>query len=236
MPGALATGFAMGAFAALAWPEIRPSGHADAAGALVLGAGWLASLVLGMLLSRRTARTRAPMDRLAPGLGLAGLTMPLALLAMRLAQAPRLAPSARDWLSLAACWPTGLLLGLALAAALEAARTHPRWEGRPLALPAALAGAALAGLLFVGHVAGPKLTPFNTALDLTLGCAAMGIVCVAGTPGSSRRLETWLSLLAVIAILCLPLSGVIDQNSRHWAEPAPASPTAAAPRPGPTAP
>lgn len=226
MLGALATGCALGAFAALAWPEICPPRASQPVAPWILIASWLASLALGALLAGRTGQ---PMARLARALGLAGLTMPLAVLAMRGAHVPALAAGSQAWLSLAAGWPTGALLGLAAAAALEAAAAHPRWSGRPRAVPAALVGAALAGVLFVRLVAGPKLAPLNAALDLTLGCAALGIVCTAGTPNASRRLETWLSLLAVAAILCLPLSGVLDATSRHWAEPAP--PAASTPTP-----
>jgi len=83
-----------------------------------------------------------------------------------------------------------------------------------------LAGVAgLAGVGFVHFVAGPRLSALNIALDLTLGCAALGIVCAAGMAGTGRRLETWLSALALVAILALPLSGVVDDLSRHWTDP-----------------
>jgi hypothetical protein len=233
LAGGLATGFALGAFAALTIPDALGAEAIGAAGLVGL-ALWLASPTLGALLSFTRLAPDRSMPRLASALGLAGLTMPLAVLAVRALATPD--RPALSFAALAACCPTGVLLGLALAAGLAGARRHPRLEARPAAMPAALAGAALAGVAFVRYVAGPRLPPLNIALDLTLGCAAMGIVCAAGAPVADRRLETWLSLLALAAILALPLSGLIDNASRHWSGPAAPAAAPAGERTGPPAP
>jgi hypothetical protein len=221
LAGTLAAGFAGGAFAALALPEVLGPARPGPAGLAALAGVWLASLLLGAVWDRRNRAGGQPKDWLAPALGLIGLTMPLALLAARMGHLPALDRLGLPWASLAGCCPTGLFCGLALAAALAEARTHPRWRDRPAAIPTILAVSALAGAAFCLYVAEPRLSPLNTALDLTLGCAALGIVCAAGAPVASRRLETWLSLLALLTILALPLSGVLDQVSLHWNPPQP---------------
>lgn len=217
--GLLATAMLAGAFAALAGPEILGAARPDATRLLVLAALALSGPALGIFLVGRLPR-RPPLDRLARTLGLVGLAMPLAVLAARAGHQPLLDGLPVPVVSLAGGWLTGLLFGLALAAVFAGAGRHPRLCGRPGALAVLLAAAVLAGIGFTRYVAGPRLSALNIALDLTLGCAVIGIICTTGTPGANRRLETWLSVLALVAILALPLSGVLDDVSRHWADPA----------------
>lgn len=219
LAGVLATAMLAGAFAALTMPEVLATGRFGPNGPFLVAGLGVSGPVLALALFRRFPR-RLPLAGLAFFLGLAGLVMPLAVLAARAGEPfgpARLAPAG---VSLAGYWLTGVLYGLAIVSALSGALRHPRLRARPLLLGGLMILAGLAGVAFTRFVAGPRLSALNIALDLTLACAAVGIACAAGTPAASRRQETWLSVLALVAILALPLSGVLDERSRQWADPA----------------
>lgn len=219
----LATGLAGGAFSSLVLGETTglPPGTFAAS-----GLGLTVFFLIGTLWARRLPTGREPAGLLVPLLGLLGAALPASLLAERLgvhwigpfAAMPGLAPA-------------GLVLGLLATCCLAASRDHPRWHGRSAALAVILVGAAGFGALAAQGVL-VRLSPLNLALDLTMGCAAMGIVCAAGT-GQQRRHETWLSLLALTAILALPLSGLIDARTHAWSENMPRAAASSAPAPRP---
>jgi hypothetical protein len=206
LAGALATGVAAGAYASLLFGELA---HPLIATRTAAAVGLIAFFLLGTLFSRRLLPGREPAAVLVPLLGLLGAALPVSLLALRLGL-HFLGPWAGE-LGLA---PAGLAAGLVCATCLAAGRAHPRWSGRPAALPLLMVGAAICGLAFA-RVVSTRLSTLNFALDLTMACAAMGIVCAAGT-STGRRHETWLSLLAVAAILILPLSSIVDQRTQPW--------------------
>jgi len=219
----LATGLAAGAFCRLVLAEsaLLPAGTAAVAGWSLVG-----FFLIGTFVARRFAHGQQPAARLVPLLGVVGAALPVSLLALRFA-VPVMGPFA----AVPGLAPAGLALGLAGTACLAASQGHPRWNGRAASLGLLLVATAGLGAL-AARIVLPRVSPVNLALDLTLGCAAMGIVCAAGT-GQQRRHETWLSLLALAAILALPLSGLIDARSTPAPGEAPqqtAPPSA--PRPG----
>ena len=219
----LATGLAAGAFCRLVLTEsaLLPAGTAAVAGWSLVGL-----FLCGVFLARRLSNGQQPAARLVPLLGMVGAALPVSLLALRFA-VPVMGPFA----AVPGLAPAGLALGLAGTACLAASQGHPRWNGRAASLGLLLVATAGLGAL-AARIVLPRVSPVNLALDLTLGCAAMGIVCAAGT-GQQRRHETWLSLLALAAILALPLSGLIDARSTPAPGEAPqqtAPPSA--PRPG----
>ena len=219
----LATGLAAGAFCRLVLAEsaLLPAGTAAVAGWSLVG-----FFLIGTFVARRFAHGQQTAARLVPLLGVVGAALPVSLLALRFA-VPVMGPFA----AVPGLAPAGLALGLAGTACLAASQGHPRWNGRAASLGLLLVATAGLGAL-AARIVLPRVSPVNLALDLTLGCAAMGIVCAAGT-GQQRRHETWLSLLALAAILALPLSGLIDARSTPAPGEAPqqtAPPSA--PRPG----
>ena len=125
---------------------------------------------------------------------------------------------------------TGLVVGAGLAVARAAVREAGQTSARLLWT---IAGGAVAGAIFVIVVAVPKLSPLNACLDGGIGCAAVGIICASAAPHGKRSLETWLSVLALVFVLLLPLSSLIDARSSAWCDPAaaPALPVAAKPAP-----
>jgi hypothetical protein len=226
-PAALALGFCGAALVCLLARELLLSFCSEEA---ALGAA-LAVLPLamaaGLRLSQRGDAHGHPADRLAPYLGLLALAMPLALLLLR-AVRPILAPGGALGVpgvslvvgsALVAFVPLGLILGGGLAVTAQAADRVS--QPLRLPLPASLAIGATLGALFVQFVAVPKLLPINASLDLGIGCCAAGVLCAAGAP-NSRRMETWLSLLAFAFVLALPLSGIIDGLLAGWAWSCPA--------------
>lgn len=210
----LATGLAAGAFCRLVPAEsaLLPAGTAAVAAWSLAG-----FFLMGTFVARRLANGPQPAARLVPLLGIVGAALPVSLLALRFA-----VPVTGPFAAVPGLAPAGLALGLAVATCLAARKGHPRWNGRGASLALILVGTAGLGAL-AARIVLTRVSPVNLALDLTLGCAAMGIVCAAGT-GQQRRHETWLSLLALAAILALPLSGLIDARS--------APPPGDAPRPG----
>jgi len=219
----LATGLAAGAFCRLVLAEsaLLPAGTAAVAAWSLVG-----FFLMGTFVARRLANGQQPAARLVPLLGIVGAALPVSLLGLRFA-----VPVTGPFAAVPGLAPAGLALGLAVATCLAARKGHPRWNGRGASLALILVGTAGLGAL-AARIVLTRVSPVNLALDLTLGCAAMGIVCAAGT-GQQRRHETWLSLLALAAILALPLSGLIDARSAPPPGDAPrqvAPPSA--PRPG----
>jgi hypothetical protein len=219
----LATGLAAGAFCRLVPAEsaLLPAGTAAVAAWSLAG-----FFLMGTFVARRLANGPQPAARLVPLLGIVGAALPVSLLALRFA-----VPVTGPFAAVPGLAPAGLALGVAVATCLAARKGHPRWNGRGASLALILVGTAGLGAL-AARIVLTRVSPVNLALDLTLGCAAMGIVCAAGT-GQQRRHETWLSLLALAAILALPLSGLIDARSAPPPGDAPrqvAPPSA--PRPG----
>ena len=223
LPAALALGFVGTGLSCLLSREVLAvfCGN-EAAFAAALAVLPLAILA-GMTLARaRTAPDCDPAGLLAPMLAATALLLPVCLLLARLAR-PLLgiasgqpaSPLAVAGMGLTAFAPLGLCLGLGLAwTGAVAARQEPGSEKRP-PLPAALAGAAALGALFVQFVVIPKLTAVNGALDMGLGCLAAGILCAAAAP-AGRNMETWLSLLALVFVLLLPISGLLDAKIQAW--------------------
>jgi hypothetical protein len=199
----LATGLAGGAFCRLVLAEsaLLPAGTAAVAGWSLVG-----FFLIGTFVARRFAHGQQPAARLVPLLGVVGAALPISLLALRFA-----VPVTGPFAAVPGLAPAGLALGLAVTTCLAASQGHPRWNGRAASLALILVGTAGLGAL-AARIVLTRVSPVNLALDLTLGCAAMGIVCAAGT-SQQRRHETWLSLLALAAILALPLSGLIDARS-----------------------
>lgn len=230
---ALATGFPAGAAATLL---LGDAGDGSAA--------WLATLATGLCAAALAAgaawrrwRAVGGLAVASPFLGLLGASVPMGLLLGRtgwLAAGPE-AAGGLPWPAMLGLFPTALLFGLTAPFVLGAGRGQPGPAGRPAFLPLALAVGAGLGVAFAAGLAS-RLTPCNLALDVTLGCAALGIACAAGT--SDRRFETWLSVLALLAILGLPLSRLVDDRTRPWlpgaaatAMPATATPGALPPSP-----
>ncbi len=222
LPAAAAAGFAAMAFLVLFLREILALffGNEILAG-LALAVG-LAGAALGAFFFPRLALGRRPAELLAPALGLTAVLMPAAILAIRLMRPwlgihPGQTPSLAAVLAASAlcCGPVCLVLGFAASACLATAGSHPKWSARPLAAVVAAALGAAAGGLFVQFVAIPRLSPVNACLDMALGLAAVGLFCAAGT-SESRRMETWLSLLGLLCVLALPISGLLDAKSRAW--------------------
>lgn len=176
------------------------------------------AIAAGARLTRRFEDRHDPADLLAPLLGLLAVTLPATLLLLRTVR-PALAMGNDNALSLVAIvgsglfafTPLGLCLGLGLTwvAAVAARKGHAKAPALPL--PVALAAAGTLGAIFVQFVAIPKLTPLNACLDMGIGCSVAGLLCAAGAPGG-RRMETWLSLLALAFVLLLPVSGLIDMK------------------------
>ncbi|WP_428560784.1 MAG: hypothetical protein ACP59X_17395 [Solidesulfovibrio sp. DCME] len=234
-PAALALGFCGTALACLLARDLLLSfcGNEPALAAA------LAVLPLAMAggarLRRRLGHTWHPADLLAPVLGLLALVLPLSLLALRAVRPflappgplPVAGPALVAGSALVAFLPLGLVAGTLLALTTEAAARLPAPPRLPLAV-VATAGAAL-GALFVQGVAIPKLSPANAALDAALGCCVAGVLCAAGAP-DGRRMETWLSLLAFVLLVPLPLSGIVDERlaAFAWSCPVEAVPTAPA--------
>ena len=125
---------------------------------------------------------------------------------------------------------TGLVVGAGLAVARAAGREAGVSPGRFLR---AIAGGTVAGALFVPLIAVPKLSPLNACLDVGIGCAAVGIICAAAAPHGKRSMETWLSVLALLFVLLLPLSSLIDARSSAWCDPSAAAALPVAAKPAP---
>ena len=219
-----AVGFAGAAIVALIGREIANAYPGHPAQVIVLA---LASLGLGLLCGTRLVRLLAadgePADRLAPAMGFVAVSLPLALLLSRLGRGLAVTPHqgflppGLPTATLAGLLPLGLALGaagsLAAVAARKAEPAHPRKTALYL-----VAGAVL-GALFIPLVAVPKLSPLNACLDMAIGCAAVGILSAAAAPAGNRNYETWLSLLAIVFVLLLPLSGLFDDKTNAWCEP-----------------
>ncbi|WP_300155018.1 hypothetical protein [Solidesulfovibrio sp.] len=231
VPAALALGFGGAAMACLLARELLLAcGDAPAMGlALALLPLCLAA---GVRLAPRLAAGRDPADLLAPALGLLAVCLPLSLLVFR-ALRPVLAavaagPAFALFAGVVAFVPLGLVLGagIALTGRVETRRTAPS----RLSPTAGLALGAALGAFFVQAVVLPKLTPLNGSLDAAIGCCVAGVLCAAGAP-DGRRMETWLSLLAVCFVVVLPLSGIIDERLAvfEWGRAAEALPTAPLP-------
>ena len=227
-----ALGFAGAALVVLCGREIAAAYPAHLLLVIALATvGLGAGLFLGARLVSRLAASNDPADALAPAMGFAAVALPVSLLLSRLgrglaATAPAsFFPPGLATALLAGLVPLGLALGaagaLAVAAARRAEPTEPRkiWHF--------LAGGAILGALFIPLVAVPKLSPINACLDMAIGCAAIGILSAADAPAGNRNYETWLSLLAIVFVLLLPLSGLFDDKTNAWCEPA-AAPTAPA--------
>lgn len=234
-----AVGFAGAALLTLIGREIISAypGHPALVVALVaacLGGG----LVLGTRLVRFLAAGREPADCLAPAMGLTAAILPVSLLLSRLGRG--LAATAHETFfppglvaaSLAGLLPLGLALGAAGALAVVAARQAE--PGHPRKTWLFLAGGVVLGALFILLVAVPKLSPINACLDMAIGCAAVGILSAAAAPAGNRNYETWLSVLAIVFVLLLPLSGLFDDKTNAWCDPA-AAPTVPATQAAPAA-
>ncbi len=238
-PAALALGFGVAALACLLARELLLSFCGDEPALAAALAVLPLAMAGGERLARRVGAAIHPADLLAPALGLLALTLPLSLLALRAAR-PFLAPAGTAVAAgpalivgsaLAAFLPLGLAAGavLALTAAADARLARPP----RLPLPVVVAAGAALGALFVQLVAIPKLSPINAALDAAIGCCAAGVLCAAGAP-DGRRMETWLSLLAFLLLVPLPLSGIVDERLAAFAwscpvEAVPAAPAGSAP-------
>ncbi|BAH74643.1 hypothetical protein [Solidesulfovibrio magneticus] len=196
---------------------------AVAAVAAVAAATLLILAALGARLVRPLFSSHHPASLTAPAMGAMAVCLPTALLAERLTT---FLAGGLAGLGLAAGL-TGLVVGAGLAVAQAAGREAGVSPGRLLR---AVAGGTVAGALFVPLIAVPKLSPLNACLDVGIGCAAVGIICASAAPHGKRSLETWLSVLALVFVLLLPLSSLIDARSSAWCDPA-AAPVAAKPAP-----
>ena len=231
-----ALGFAGAALVVLIGREIAAAYPAHLLLVSVLAAVSLgAGLFLGTRLVRLLAAGNDPADAMAPALGFVAASLPVSLLFSRLgrglaatAQASFFPPGLATAL-LAGLVPLGLALGAAGALAVAAARRAEPAGPRKIWLYAG--GGAILGALFILLVAVPKLSPINACLDMGIGCAAIGILSAAAAPAGNRSYESWLSVLAVVFVLLLPLSGIFDDKTNAWCEPAatPAPAASAAP-------
>ena len=202
------------------------SGAPLAAVIAVAAAALLGLAALGARLVRPYLLRNNPATLTAPAMGAMAVCLPLALLGERLASS---LAGGLAGLGLSVGL-TGLVVGAGLSVARAAGREAGETSGRLLWT---MIGGAAAGALFVPLVAVPKLSPLNACLDGGIGCAAVGIICAAAAPHGKRSLETWLSVLALIFVLLLPLSSLIDARSSAWCDPSAASalPVAAKPTP-----
>ena len=235
-----ALGFAGAALVVLIGREIAAAYPAHLPMLIVLAAASLGvGLFLGARLVGRLAAGNDPADAMAPALGFVAASLPLSLLFSRLGRglaataAASFFPPGLATALLAGLVPLGLALGAAGALAVAAARRAEPANPRKIWL--FLAGGAILGALFIPLVAVPKLSPINACLDMAIGCAAIGILSAAAAPAGNRTYETWLSLLAIVFVLLLPLSGLFDDKTNAWCEPA-AAPTVPAAPPAPAAP
>lgn len=224
LPAAGAMAFAGAALSVLLGRELLPStagGHIS----------WLffattcvvTALAVGWRMAPALAAKRDPAGLLAPCLGLLAICLPSGLLLSRLGR------SLVDTLGqglfqagtavgiAASMLPLGLVVGVGLALARAAA--HQAEPPQTRRLPLFIASGAVLGALFIILVAVPKLSPLNTCLDMGIGCVAIGILSAAAAPQDNRNLETWLSLLAVVFVLLLPLSGLLDDKTSAWCTP-----------------
>ncbi|MHC1788237.1 hypothetical protein [Solidesulfovibrio sp.] len=181
------------------------------------------ALAVGWRMVPALAAKRDPAGLLAPCLGLLAVCLPTGLLLSRLGRSlPDTVGQGFFQAGMAvgiaaSMLPLGLVLGAGLGLATRAARrTDPPQTAR---LPLFIAGGAILGALFVILVAVPKLSPLNACLDMGIGCVAIGILSAAAAPQDNRNLETWLSLLAVVFVLLLPLSGLLDDKTSAWCIP-----------------
>ena len=178
---------------------------------------------LGARLIRPRLASDNPATLTAPAMGAMAVCLPVALLGERLTTS---LAGGLAGLGLSVGL-TGLVVGAGLAVALAAGKEAGETSGRLLWT---IVGGAVAGALFVAFVAVPKLSPLNACLDGGIGCAAVGIICASAAPHGKRSLETWLSVLALVFVLLLPLSSLIDARSSAWCDPA-AAPAAVKPAP-----
>jgi hypothetical protein len=235
MPAAIALGFAGTALVCLLLRELLLLFCGNALAMAASLAVLPLAMAAGTVLYRRRLAGRDPADLLAPLLGFLALCLPatLALVSVvrpglaRLATA--LPPLAVLGAGLAAFLPAGLCLGIGLALVADVAGRKPGAPDARLPLPLALPLAGVLGALFVQLVAIPKLSPLNACLDVGIGCAVAGLLCAAGAPGG-RRLETWLSLLALLFVLLLPVSGLIEARLQAFAWQCPVDAIPATPR------
>ncbi|EHJ49178.1 hypothetical protein DFW101_3178 [Solidesulfovibrio carbinoliphilus subsp. oakridgensis] len=236
LPAALALGFAGTALTCLLLREhlLLFCGNtlAMAASLAVLPLAMAAGTVLG----RRRPAGRDPADQLAPLLGFLALCLPATLALASLVRpglarlaGTALAPLAVLGSGLVAFLPVGLCLGIGLALVADVAGRKAPAPAARLPLPLAVPLAGVLGALFVQFVAIPKLSPLNACLDIGIGCAGAGLLCAAGAPGG-RRLESWLSLLALLFVLLLPVSGLIDARLQAFAWQCPIDAIPATPR------
>lgn len=222
LPAALGFGFAGTAFLCLLLRELLLIFNGqEAALGTALALLPLCILAGASLFGRKLGR-RHPADLLAPLLGCMALLLPISLLLTRLAR-PLCGidvGSALAWptilgVALVALAPIGICLGCGLRGIAAVTSRHPTTAAAKIPLPAALAGAGCLGALFVQFVVIPKLSPLNATLDMGLGCAVAGLLCAGGAP-EGRRMENWLSLLALAFVLALPISGVLDAKFQSW--------------------
>uniref|UniRef100_I2Q661 Uncharacterized protein n=1 Tax=Desulfovibrio sp. U5L TaxID=596152 RepID=I2Q661_9BACT len=236
LPAAIALGFAGTALACLLLRELLllfcGNTLAMAASLAVLPL----AMAAGTVLCRRRPAGRDPADLLAPLLGFLALCLPatLALVSIVRPGLARLAGTALSPLAvlgsgLVAFLPVGLCLGVGLTLVADVAGRKAGAPAARLPLPLAVPLAGVFGALFVQFVAIPKLSPLNACLDVGIGCAVAGLLCAAGAPGG-RRLETWLSLLALLFVLLLPVSGLIDARLQAFAWQCPIGDIPATPR------
>ncbi|EFL51554.1 hypothetical protein DesfrDRAFT_1715 [Solidesulfovibrio fructosivorans JJ]] len=233
LPAALALGFAGAGATCLLLRELLLAycGNEAAMGAAM--ALLPLAIAVGAALPGRLWPDRDPADSLGPALGFLAIILPLSLLLPRLARpgaivggATALSPLAVSGAAIGAFVPSGLCLGLVW---MLTGTVGCRQEGKNAArLPAALAGAAALGALFVQFVAIPKLTPLNASLDMGLACCVAGILCAAGSPGG-RGPETWLSVMALGFVLLLPVSGLLETRLAAWQWQCPVSAVPAVP-------
>ena len=238
-----ALGFAGAALVVLIGREIAAAYPAHLPMVILLAAVSLgAGLFLGARLAGWLAAGNDPADAMAPALGFVAASLPLSLLLSRLGRglaataAAAFFPPGLATALLAGLVPLGLTLGAAGALAVAAARRAEPTQPRKIWLYAG--GGAVLGALFIVLVAVPKLSPINACLDIGIGCAAIGILSAAAAPAGNRNYETWLSLLAIVFVLLLPLSGLFDDKTNAWCEPAaaPAMPATPLAPPAPAAP
>jgi hypothetical protein len=183
------------------------------------------ALVLGARLAGWRLAGHNPAGLTAPVLGALALALPSALLAARLG-ASLSGPLAGLGIGLGLL---GLVLGVGLAVVRAACLEAGTPRDRALLV---LAGGLVAGTLFAMLIVVPKLSPLNACLDCGIGCAAVGIICAAAGPPGRRAMETWLSVLALVFVIMLPLSSLVDaQTAVYWC--APASQNAAPAKPAP---